>query len=244
MINDNLLKLTNTVYKLLEFFPEAEPLKNKAKEKVLTIMDGLVLVNENSGWTSFQNEKIKVQLLDDIDIFLGYLTIGKAQGWLNSSNCLIVVNEYEKIRKSVAPIMPLAKIEIPSFQVIPANVGPQMFDAERPQAVLAGIQTEPKESFNSVADDTEVSKMTSTSISDLPVIPAQKEQVIQPKLSDRQKRIVEYLNQNEKAQVMDLLKVLPSITKRTIRRDLDELLKLEVVARFGEFNQVFYKIKK
>ena len=31
-MEDRFLKLTNTVYKVLEFFPEADPLKNRAKE--------------------------------------------------------------------------------------------------------------------------------------------------------------------------------------------------------------------
>jgi DeoR/GlpR family transcriptional regulator of sugar metabolism len=41
---------------------------------------------------------------------------------------------------------------------------------------------------------------------------------------------------------MDLQKVLPNITKRTIRRDLDELLETGKIIRMGEFNRVFYKI--
>jgi DeoR/GlpR family transcriptional regulator of sugar metabolism len=50
------------------------------------------------------------------------------------------------------------------------------------------------------------------------------------------------LDKNKKAQVMDLQKVLPDITKRTIRRDLEDLLRASKIMRMGEFNQVFYKI--
>jgi hypothetical protein len=62
------------------------------------------------------------------------------------------------------------------------------------------------------------------------------------KFSERQKKIVDFLKEKEKAQVMDLQAVLPNITKRTIRRDLDQLLATGDVIRMGEFNQVFYKI--
>ena len=41
---------------------------------------------------------------------------------------------------------------------------------------------------------------------------------------------------------MDLQTILPDITKRTIRRDLDELLESGKITRLGDFNQVFYKI--
>ena len=110
MENDKFLKLTNTVYKVLEFFPESDPLKNRAKDKTLAIMDSLILINETSGWASFQKEKIKVQILDDIDILVGYLWIAKTQGWMNSVNYLIVANEYEKVKKEVGqPIEILPK---------------------------------------------------------------------------------------------------------------------------------------
>ncbi len=62
------------------------------------------------------------------------------------------------------------------------------------------------------------------------------------KLTARQGKILEFLKHNQKAQVMDLMNVLPEVTKRTIRRDLDELLKMGKVAREGEFNQVLYRI--
>ncbi len=194
-MQDKFLKLTNSVYKVLEFFPESDPLKNRAKDKALAIMDNLVLINEISGWASFQKEKIKVHILEDIDMLLGYLWIAKSQGWLNSVNCLIITNEYEKIKKEIEPIIELPIIE-KSTQIIP-------------EPVLNN--TEPKTPNFSI--------------------------------SDRQKKILEFLSKNDKAQVMDLQTILPDITKRTIRRDLDELLETGKITRLGEFNQVFYKIK-
>ena len=62
--------------------------------------------------------------------------------------------------------------------------------------------------------------------------------------TDRQKKILDFLTKNQKAQVMDLQTILPDITKRTIRRDLDELLESGKVVREGDFNQVFYQIKQ
>jgi DeoR/GlpR family transcriptional regulator of sugar metabolism len=61
-------------------------------------------------------------------------------------------------------------------------------------------------------------------------------------LTARQQKIIEFLKQKEKAQVADLQQVLPDVTKRTIRRDLDELLVSGIIVRMGEFNQVFYQI--
>ena len=198
-MQDKFLKLTNSVYKILEFFPESDPLKNRAKDRALAIMDNLVLINEISGWASFQKEKIRVHILEDIDMLLGYFWIAKSQGWMSSVNCLIIANEYEKIRNQIAPMIE---------PIIEPQIEPQ---------------TEPKVSPEPVLDNTE-SKAPSFSI------------------SDRQQKILEFLSKNEKAQVMDLQAILSDITKRTIRRDLDELLEAGKIARFGEFNQVFYKL--
>ncbi|MCX6722531.1 MAG: DeoR family transcriptional regulator [Candidatus Staskawiczbacteria bacterium] len=207
----NGVKLTNTVYKVLDFFPESDPLKNRAKDKALAIMENLILINETSGWMSFQKEKLKAQLLEDINILLGYLWIGKTQGWLNSSNCLIISNEYEKIKKSA------------QNSLLANNVAdPQQ---SRPKASLGGETTQPKQQIEPVLNNTE-HKTPNFS------------------LSSRHQKILEFLENNNKAQVMDLQKVLPDITKRTIRRDLDELLGADKIVRSGDFNQVFYQIKQ
>lgn len=158
-MDEKILKLTNAVYKLLEYFPESDPLKNKAKEKALEILE---------------NRKT-----EDIDLLLGYLQIAKNQGWLNSTNYLIIFAEYEKIKK----------------------IKPLEVEKENPKIVLDKYQITP-----------------------------------------RQKKILKLLEQKESAQVMDLQAVLPKITKRTIRRDLDELLQAGKIIRVGQFNQVSYKI--
>jgi len=210
MNKDNFIKLTNSVYKVLEFFPESDPLKNRAKDKALAIMEHLVSMDETSGWASFQKEKTKVQLFEDIDVLLGYLWIGKSQKWMNSVSYLVIANEYEKLRKGVEPVIEL----MPKLSVV-----------ESQPIVKEVVKIEPKEDGDSVLSDTEL-KAPYFSV------------------SDRQKQILDFLSKNERAQVMDLQTILPDITKRTIRRDLEELLEAGRIIRSGDFNQVFYKISE
>jgi len=193
-------KLTNTVYKLLDFLPESDPLKHRAKDKALTVMDGLILINkkaqESAGWASFGSDKIKMQVLEDIDVLLGYFWIAKAQGWLSSANCLIVSNEYEKIKKEITPI---AQMELLEEQELVADISAESV-LEKPGIVLT-------------------------------------------ELNERQKQIMDYLGKNEKAQVMNFQAMFVDVTKRTIRRDLDELLEAGKILREGDFNEVFYKLR-
>ncbi|GEM_PF-1071550 len=63
-------------------------------------------------------------------------------------------------------------------------------------------------------------------------------------LSERQRKIMGILQNKEKTQVWELQKVLTEVTKRTLRRDLDDLLSLNLIERKGEWNAVFYRLKQ
>jgi hypothetical protein len=246
MNKDNFIKLTNAVYKVLEFFPESDPLKNRAKDKALAIMEHLVLVNETSGWASFQKEKVKVQILEDIDVLLGYLWIAKTQGWLNSMNYFIVANEYEKIKKDIKlTIDPVTELvqkfpDMATFALQKIEENPHQVEKTgtqiQPSSVLSKTETNVSNLFTANPDEVKpVSDEGGTSARQNP--PSYE-------ITARQEQIIEFLTKNNKAQVMDIQTILPDITKRTIRRDLYELLESGKITRSGDFNQVFYQIKK
>ena len=67
--------------------------------------------------------------------------------------------------------------------------------------------------------------------------------VLKGELSSRQSRILELMRNKPKVQVWELQKVLPEVTKRTLRRDLDDLLQRSFIIRQGEWNEVFYQIR-
>src|SRR3989338_9857228 len=79
----NIIKTTNATYKLLDFFPDSDPLKNKAKEKVLAIMENLTLISDAKGWISLKKEKAAAELLDDIDVLEAYFKLAKYQRWID-----------------------------------------------------------------------------------------------------------------------------------------------------------------
>jgi len=58
----------------------------------------------------------------------------------------------------------------------------------------------------------------------------------------RQEKIIDFLKNHQKAAVRDFQNILGKVSKRTIRRDLEDLLKLKIVKREGEFNKIFYSL--
>jgi ribosomal protein L15 len=189
MSNQKYTEITSAVYKILDFFPEEEPLKNKAKEKALKILENLTLASN-----ALQKSQAAGQALEDIEILKNYLVLGKERGWIDNMNLMILSKEYDEI---VEEIKPLAKL------------------------ITGGKTAE-------IPVDNNVKK--STARPGLAV------------LSGRQKEIIRILGAQGKAQVADFKKALPEVTKRTLRRDLDELLKIGKVERIGEWNQVFYQL--
>ena len=73
--------------------------------------------------------------------------------------------------------------------------------------------------------------------------PARAPEIKRDKLSARHKEILKIIEQGGKKQVGDIRKSFPSLSKRTLRRDLEFLLKQEYVDRVGQWNEVSYRIK-
>ncbi|MBI3631469.1 MAG: DeoR family transcriptional regulator [Candidatus Staskawiczbacteria bacterium] len=194
-MEEKFIKITSAVYRLLDFFPEGEPLKNRAKDKALAITEGLISLRKPA---PADKDKLLSQFLEDIEILLNYLKIAKSFGWIDSVNFLIVSKEYENIKKQITPErQPERQME----KIV--------FGEPKPPAIAV----------------VQIQKVTPEFL-----------------ISDRQKKILQILGEKGKAQVSDFKAVLGDITKRTIRRDLDDLLKNKKIIRTGEWNQVFYEV--
>lgn len=61
--------------------------------------------------------------------------------------------------------------------------------------------------------------------------------------NERWEKIIDFLKKNKKAQVWQIKEIMPEITKRTLRRDFEALLKKGLVERIGEKNNTFYQLK-
>jgi Fic family protein len=64
-----------------------------------------------------------------------------------------------------------------------------------------------------------------------------------PVMSERQEKILTFLKENGRAQVWQVKQILPEVTKRTLRRDFEHLLKQGIIERIGEKNNTFYQIR-
>jgi predicted HTH transcriptional regulator len=56
----------------------------------------------------------------------------------------------------------------------------------------------------------------------------------------RQQKILEILKEKGRAQVWEIQKIFPEVTKRTLRRDFESLLNQDLIERIGERNETYY----
>ena len=177
---DDLSKLASITYTLIDFFPDNDPLKNHAREKVLAILDSEDLSKR----------------LSNIQSLKYYLGVAAHQGWLGCMSYLILKKEYQKIKITLSH---------------------RNNDADKRNSQISGQQFINKDLKNKPAH------------------------YLNKSLS-RQEKILKILSNKNNAQVSDIVKEIPNITKRTVRRDLDYLLKKGTIVRIGEWNNVFYRI--
>ena len=94
------------------------------------------------------------------------------------------------------------------------------------------IKFEPVIEVKEEDDEEEVEEIEVTTRSDL----------VDKDLNKRKKKILEILKEKEMVQVWEINKILPDVSKRTLRRDFEQLLKDGYVQRIGETNKTFYKL--
>jgi Fic family protein len=107
---------------------------------------------------------------------------------------------------------------------------PEQEDADKVLEEREEVPEEPKK------EPKESIKKQDKSIIILPQEKPQKE------LIDRHKKIIDFLKQNDHAQVWQLKNILPNVSKRTVRRDFEYLVGQKLVQRIGEKSNTFYRV--
>jgi len=63
---------------------------------------------------------------------------------------------------------------------------------------------------------------------------------LQNSMNERQEKILAVLKEKEKAQVWQIKQIFPQTSKRTLRRDFENLFKQGIIERIGERNETYY----
>jgi len=214
MTKDELIELTNKLYRLTLLFPKKEPLRYKVREVADEILAGFTnwetfnspnpgkfMAVENSG-----KKQLFFELEKNLDVLSSYFEIAKWQNWVNYFDVLEIQEKYSKIKSYLGEeIKEIGTKGENSRSVIVTPVVSQGLDKSKEASQIPERKTE---------------------------------------LEPRKEKILKILKRVERIQVGQINKLFPEVSKRTLRRDFQELVKQNIVEKIGEKNNTFYRIKK
>jgi len=80
-------------------------------------------------------------------------------------------------------------------------------------------------------------------LSEVQLPKVEKRREVEETIPGRQQKILEVLKEKGRAQVWEIQKIFPEVTKRTLRRDFESLLNQDLIERMGERNETFYQLR-
>ena len=234
------INLAGAVYRVTELFPQNEPLRYKIREiadEILAdfaVFQNLEKQNMEAEQGFLRGNDAKNQIFSKIDILNNYyFDLAREQAWVNPLNFLILKQEYDKMKSDIETR--LSQIQLPEIEPIEPEPDDELSVINDHLSVINGEpEPEPEQPVEPASEPESESAPEYLRRAK----PESKE------LSARHKEILKIIEQGNKKQVGEIRKSFPSLSKRTLRRDLEFLLKQGLVERLGQWNEVSYKIKR
>jgi hypothetical protein len=217
MTKESLIWLTKEVYRLSLLFPKKEPLRYKMRELSVEILENSLRIIY-----PVENQRVAVEM-------------NNHSQYLNTDP-----REVENRSPELAEDL---EIMDSFFEVIKEQNWvplPGILAIQREYANL-------REELARVKIEDSLAEVNTLPLIPLKAVPAELKKdfiiVNDERINDRQEKIMTFLREQGRAQVWQLKLILPEVTKRTLRRDFENLLKRGVIERIGERNNTFYQIK-
>jgi len=164
MDKNNLLQITNELYRITLLFPKKEPLRYKIRELADEVLGDFVSLSHESHQARAGTIRKIEKVVEVIDSFL---EIAKVQNWIKESDILSLQGEYSRIKKELTEfeteergkkIQETTQIELPKTPVVKEEV---IEISERQKKILKILREKKRAQVWEVkADFPDVSKRT------------------------------------------------------------------------------------
>jgi len=235
MDKENILRLTNEIYKLTLLFPKREPLRYKLREAGTDLLVEIVSWNKE-GFSNASKNLIST-IEQKLEVLKTFFALAKEQNWVKEQAILDLIKEYQKVEEEMAVILTVQKIEFPNRTIELPNRGlEEKIEVKEQEKPRQEEKQEPKEpepviclpAFGFGLDKQE---------------PGVMKQESDIKLDKRQKKVLKILQEKKEVQIGQLSKKFPQVSRRTLLRDLEKLSQLGFVARQGDGRGVYYRFQ-
>lgn len=213
MDKDKIIELTNKIYRMTLLFPKKEPLRYKMREAADDVLANFV------SWEALRD--------------------------FNPGN--FAADWEKRYRDSVFSAAKDLEILKSYFEVVKWQNWLSYFDVlelEEEYDKIKGNFKKEIEDLEKGEKNLKIEFLPQASKADRgPASIANVEKERNERLDPRKENILTILKEKGRAQVWEIKEILAEVSKRTLRRDFDQLLKLGLVERIGERNNTFYKLK-
>ena len=162
-----------------------------------------------------KNQELVFNMEKNLEILNTYFEVAKWQNWVSYFDILSIEKEYDRIRQVIE------KKE--DERIVPILLPPNLNQEKLPQKPI--IIEEKQELKEKKQEKPVLIKKTES-------------------LNSRKEKILEVLREKGKVQVWEISRILPDVSKRTLRRDFVQLLDQELIERIGQRNDTFYQLRK
>ena len=212
MRKEEVIETTNKVYKLTLLFPKKEPLRYKIREAADE------LLNNITSWeVIYRSNPVK------------FLTVDKHKKEE-------IIFEAEKNLETLKSY----------FEITKWQNWVSYFDVLKIEEEYDGIKCDFKKEIESLSKEGNNPETEDFSVSQksdnrpdfaFPAAGAESQEI-----NPRKRKILDFLKEKGRAQVWQVKEIFPQVSKRTLRRDFEQLLKKNIIKRIGERNNTFYQL--
>lgn len=220
MTEENIIKLTNALYKVTDLFPKEDPLKFAIRKEGLDVMFFSNLVKGKSiSSTPKEKEQYLEKVLSKIELVKTYFSIAKEQEWIAEKNFEVLEREYQILKDSLNSTV-LKEKEVKK----PVTVEIQKEEQSVP--VFANNVSSIKEEKKADVTKREVKHLN------------------YEELSSVQLKVLEILQSEGQLKANQISDNFPEMNPRTIRRELKGLKEMKIISSMGGGKMTVYKISE
>ncbi len=224
----DLVKLTNSIYKLTLLFPKKEPLRYKIREVATSFLEEAIFLKKRG----FNYQKLQ----EKWEVLSNFLELAKYQNWVQKEKILEIENRYLEFLQQLSFLdrdknFLESQKETINLKVRKVQKEEQKKPIKPPEPEPKGFQSkEPQVSqkLYSPAESKALSFLPNTDWSEL---------------SSRQRNILKIMLEKKEIKIGELSKFFPNKSRRTLLRDLDFLLAKSLISKKGNGRGVFYRIE-
>jgi hypothetical protein len=219
MTEENIIKLTNALYKVTDLFPKEEPLKFAIRKEALDVMFFSNLIKGKSlSSTQKEKEQYLDKVLAKIELVKTYFNIAKDQEWVVERNFEVLEREYEVLKDSL-------NLNVIKEKEVKKPLAVEI-QKEEPVAVFANNVPSTKEEKKADVTKREVKHLN------------------YEELSSVQLKVLEILQSQGQLKANQISENFPEMNPRTIRRELKGLKEMKIISSMGGGKMTVYKISE